>query len=291
MDRFLSTLIAVLLAAIVGLGGYAWWQQRNPGPPGTGLALPQATVPEPPASSAATTAEPAIQYPIDAAGAADPGALPALANSDTYLEEAIRTLMPRHDMLRFVQLDGFARRVVATVDNLARPHAAPRLWPVNPTSGRFTTTETGAASTTISAKNSPRYTPLVHLIESLDTPKTVALYVRAYPLFQQAYEELGYPRRYFNDRLIAVIDHLLATPTRPEPLAVKLTEVKGPIETARPWVRYEFAEPALESLSSGQKMLLRTGPDNQARLKIKLLEFRRQLTGAALAQPASAPKP
>ena len=291
MDRFLSILIAVLLAATLGLGGYAWWQQRNPGPPGTGLALPQAPVPEPPASSAATTAEPAIQYPIDSAGAAGPGALPALANSDAYLEEAIRTLMPRHEMLRFLQLDGFARRVVATVDNLARPHAAPLLWPVNPTSGRFTTTETGAASTTISAKNSPRYAPLVHLIESLDTAKTVALYVRAYPLFQQAYEELGYPRHYFNDRLVAVIDHLLATPTRPEPLAVKLTEVKGLIETTRPWVRYEFADPALESLSSGQKMLLRTGPDNQARLKIKLIEFRRQLTGAALAQPASAPKP
>ena len=290
MDRFLSILIAVLLAAIVGLGGYAWWQQRNPGPPVAGLAPPPAMVPEPPASAAAS-AEPVIQYPIESAGAADPGALPALANSDTYLEEGIRTLMPRHDMLRFVQLDGFARRVVATVDNLARTHAAPRLWPVNPTSGRFTTTETGAASSTISAKNSPRYTPLVRLIESLDTPKTVALYVRAYPLFQRAYEELGYPRGYFNDRLIAVIDHLLATPTRPEPLAVKLTEVKGPIETARPWVRYEFADPALESLSAGQKMLLRTGPDNEARLKVKLREFRHQLTSAAPAQPASAPKP
>ncbi|OYY99448.1 MAG: hypothetical protein B7Y42_05855 [Polaromonas sp. 28-63-22] len=290
MDRFLSTLIAVLLAALIGLGGYAWWQSRNPGPPGTGLSLPQATVPAPPASAAAS-AEPAIQYPIESAGAADQSPLPTLANSDTYLEEGIRSLMARHDMLRFVQLDGFARRVVATVDNLARTHAAPRLWPVNPTSGRFTTTETGATTTTISAKNSQRYTPLVHLIESLDTPKTVALYVRAYPLFQQAYEELGYPRGYFNDRLIAVIDHLLATPTRAEPLAVKLTEVKGPIETARPWVRYEFVDPALESLSAGQKMLLRTGPDNEARLKIKLLEFRRQLTSAAPAQPANAPKP
>lgn len=289
MDRFLSILITVLLAAAVGLGGYAWWQSRNPAPPDTGLSLPQATVPAPPASAAAST-EPAIQYPIESAGAADQSPLPALANSDTYLEEGIRSLMARHDMLRFVQLDGFVRRVVATVDNLARTHAAPRLWPVNPTSGRFTTTETGATTTTISAKNSQRYTPLVHLIESLDTPKTVALYVRAYPLFQEAYEELGYPRGYFNDRLIAVIDRLLATPTRAEPLAVKLTEVKGPIETARPWVRYEFADPALESLSAGQKMLLRTGPDNEARLKIKLLEFRRQLTSAAPAQPASAPK-
>jgi hypothetical protein len=36
----------------------------------------------------------------------------------------------------------------------------------------------------------------------VDTRKAVALYVDLYPLFQGAYAELGYPNRYFNDRLI-----------------------------------------------------------------------------------------
>ena len=149
----------------------------------------------------------------------------------------------------------------------------------------------GAASTTISAANSQRYTPLVRFIESVDTGKAVALYVSAYPLFQQAYEELGYPRRYFNDRLVTVIDHLLATPTASDGLGVNLTEVKGPIAATRPWVRYEFSDATLESLSSGQKMMLRAGPDNQARLKIKLQEIRRQITGAGLTKPAGTAKP
>ena len=290
MNKFLSTLIVVLIVAIAAAGGLYWWQLRQLGPSGKNVAVPVATAPAPTASSAAPPAEPAIQFPIDAAGA-DKTALPPLADSDKYLAGEINALLPRNDVLKFLQLDGFARRVVATVDNLARPHAAPMLWPVNPAPGRFTTLEAGAAPTTISAANSQRYTPLVRFIESVDTTKAVALYVGAYPLFQQAYEELGYPRRYFNDRLVAVVDHLLATPTAREGLAVKLTEVKGPIATARPWVRYEFSDATLESLSSGQKMMLRAGPDNQARLKIKLREIRGQIAGAAVAKPGDAAKP
>ena len=98
--------------------------------------------------------------------------------------------------------------------------------------------------------------------------------------FQRAYEDLGYPGRYFNDRLVDVIDELLATPTAGATPEVVLTEVKGPVAPARPWVRYEFADPRFESLTAGQKMLLRTGPANQKRLKAKLAEFRRELTAA-----------
>ena len=291
MNRFLSIMIVVVIIAIAGAGGLYWWQLRKLGPSGKSVAVPEVTAPAPPASAAAAPTEPAIQFPIDAAGSPDKTALPALADSDSYFAAAINALVSRKDQAAFLQLDKFATRVVATVDNLARPHAAPMLWPVNPTPGRFTTAEVGAASTTISAANSQRYTPVVRFIESVDTTKAVALYVSAYPLFQQAYEELGYPRRYFNDRLVAVIDHLLATPTASEGLGVNLTEVKGPIAAARPWVRYEFSDATLEALSSGQKMMLRAGPDNQARLKIKLQEIRRQIAGAGMTKPGAAAKP
>lgn len=243
------------------------------------------TAPPAPADAAPTGAK--IVFPIEAVGEPEKASLPPLSSSDNYLAGAIGLLMARRDSLTFMHLDGFARRVVATVDNLARAHAAPRLCPVNQTPGRFSTTEAGTTASTIALQNHSRYVPLVHLIESIDTSKAVAVYASAYPLFQQAYDELGYPGRYFNDRLVAVIDHLLATPTRREALAVKLTEIKGPMAPQRPWVRYEFADPALESLSSGQKMLLRAGPDNQARLKLKLQELRGRLTAAAITQPGS----
>ena len=117
--------------------------------------------------------------------------------------------------------------------------------------------------TTLSAANYARYTPFIHLVETTD-PKTLAtVYFHLYPLFQQAYEDLGYPGRFFNDRLVEVIDHLLATP-----------EVKGPIRLVQPKVLYEFADPDLEALSAGQKAMLRLGPVNAARVKAKLQAIR-----------------
>jgi hypothetical protein len=171
--------------------------------------------------------------------------------------------------------------VVATVDNLAREHAAPRLWPVNPTAGRFSVVRDGAVQR-IGLDNRDRYTPFVLFAERIDAGQAAATYAQLYPLFQQAYEELGYPGRYFNDRLVEVIDHLLQTPEFEQAPEVRLTEVKGPHKAQRPWVRYEYADPALESLSSGQKMLLRMGPVNERRLKIKLREFRKELVSGSL---------
>jgi hypothetical protein len=66
------------------------------------------------------------------------------------------------------------------------------------------------------------------------------------------------------------------------PLKLRLTEVKGPIASLRPWVRYEFADPALEALSSGQKILLRVGPVNERRLKEKLAQLRSELASRAV---------
>jgi hypothetical protein len=87
--------------------------------------------------------------------------------------------------------------------------------------------------------------------------------VRLYPLFQQQYERLGYPGKYFNDRLMEVIDHLIATPDLADP--VLLTQTR---------VLYQFTDPRLEQLSAGQKIMIRMGSDNAAKVKAKLREIR-----------------
>jgi hypothetical protein len=118
--------------------------------------------------------------------------------------------------------------------------------------------------------NYARYQPLVQLISSTDAKSLIAAYTRYYPWFQEAYESLGHPPQYFNDRAIEVIDHLLATP-----------ELEGPIALAQPNVLYQFADPKLESMSAGQKVLVRMGPENARVMKDKLREVRREL----IAQP------
>ena len=100
--------------------------------------------------------------------------------------------------------------------------------------------------------------------------RLAAVYVRFYPLFQQAYQSLGYPNGYFNDRLVVTIDNLLAAP-----------DITTDIALVRPNVMYQFADPKLEDLSAGQKLMLRMGPNNAAVIKAKLRELRAQVAGGA----------
>jgi hypothetical protein len=111
--------------------------------------------------------------------------------------------------------------------------------------------------------NYHRYDILVNLLASSDADNLVSTYRRFYPLLQQAYVNLGYPDGYFNDRAVAVIDHLLDTP-----------QLTDPILLVRPHVLYKYADPRLEALSSGQKLLLRMGNDNATRVRQKLAELR-----------------
>lgn len=182
-------------------------------------------------------------------------------------------LLGRKALLSLLNVNDFVRRTVATVDNLAREHAASRLWPVEPTPSRFLVVE-HRDGTYLADGNADRYRPFVRFVTSIDTAKAATLYVRLYPLFLQAYEELGYPGKSFNDRLVKVIDQLLETPELTGQVKLTLTQVQGPIPSTRPWVRYEFADASLEARPAGQKILLRMGGTNMRALKAKLAEFR-----------------
>ena len=111
--------------------------------------------------------------------------------------------------------------------------------------------------------------------DGIEARRAVALYLRVYPLLQQAYEDLGYPGKYLNDRVVEVIDNLLATPTPAGPIAVKRFAADGGTSEGRlEGGLYVYADPALEASSAGQKILLRMGRDNAAPLMAKLREIR-----------------
>jgi len=268
-DWFLA--VTVVTVVVVLAAGVWWMQARSPGGPVPDAAPVVVQAPAPRAAEAAS--EPAIRYPIDAA-ASEP------AGSTLDVESALKDLFGSRAVTSMFQLDDFAHRFVATVDNLGRAHASPRLWPVNPARGRFAVAGTDGA-TTIDMANAGRYAEFVALIERVDLHRAVAAYARLYPLFQRAYEDLGYPKRYFNDRLVDVIDRLLAAPEPPAPPRVHRAPVKGPVQPERSWVLYEFDDPALESLSAGQKILVRMGVANERRVKAKLAELRGLLAPAA----------
>lgn len=267
----------LILLLLLGAGAFTWWWSARPPAPAThtpsATALPASA--SPPAVAAPTRA---ILYPVASAASVPASAAgpDAAAASPPDLNASLRQLLGREAVLSLLQTDRFAQRFVATVDNLGRSHAPSALWPVNPTPGRFQVLERDG-QTTINPDNGLRYTPLVLLLENLPVRRTMAIYVQFYPQLQQAYQDLGFAQGYFNDRLVQVMDQLLATPPAAADTRLHLTEVKGPIPSARPWVRYEFVDPQLEALTAGQKMMLRIGPVNQRRLKAKLVEFRQAL--------------
>jgi hypothetical protein len=256
--------------AVAAIGIIAWiaalgYRHLLEQPAAPTLGAPQL---EAPAAATAREPEPAVRHPIETP-AESAAALPTLENSDSMMRDALSGLMGSKAFGEMVVASELVRRIVATVDNLPRATAPARVMPLNAVPGKFATL--GAdADATVDPANFDRYLPYVRVVEMIEPRALVYGYARAYPLFQRAYEELGYPGRYFNDRLMEAIDDLLAAP-----------EIDGPLRVMRSKVLYELADPDLETRSAGQKIMMRMGRDNAKRVKAKLFDIRRELIAAS----------
>lgn len=278
MKRSWQVVAGVLGLGLIGLAVYLWLQE-TPEPvaaPPAPVAAPQPVTSAAPPQVAAAASAPTIQYPIEAIPAEQ---APAPAPLD--VQASLTELFGRKAVLSMFQLGDFPRRFVATVDNLGRSQAPASLWPVNPVGGRFLVDKRDGVDV-VSPDNGLRYTPYVLLLETVELRRVAAVYRQLYPLLQKAYEDIGFPNRYFNDRFVEVIDQLLATPELGGPLVVRLPTINGPLQPERPWVLYEFEDPALQRLSAGQKIMLRVGLVNERRLKVRLAELRRLIAAGDL---------
>jgi Protein of unknown function (DUF3014) len=246
-------------AAVVALGllGAVYYYKYHAAVPVPPVAEP----PHPAAQEPQAVAEPAIRNPIPETTDTKP--LPPLKESDPDVRESLVGVFGAKSISQFLVPDNVVRHIVVTIDNLPRKKVAVDLRPVKPTPGT-TVTATQGDITTLAAANYERYAPLIEVVRGTDTKTLANVYFKLYPLFQQSYEDLGYPGQYFNDRLVEVIDDLLRAP-----------EVPGPIELSQPKVFYQYADPKLEALSAGQKLMLRMGPANEAIMKAKLRELRK----------------
>jgi len=262
----------IVLLAVIAIAIW-FFVFEHPGPKG-----PSPARPNPPASASTAPAYPINRASVPASGAS--GALPDLHNGDAQIMQELLALPGLQGLRDLLVQQAIIPNIVATVDALPRQSfGSTRILPLRTPQGAFAVQQANGQSV-IGPQNYQRYAPYMQVIESADPKALVAWYVRNYPLFQQAYRELGYPKGYFNDRLIAVIDNLIATP-----------EPKQPIEVKKSGAFYVYADSQLESLSAGQKMLLHTGPENEAKIKIKLQDLRALLVGQKLAAPSGSLAP
>jgi len=192
--------------------------------------------------------------------------LPPLSSSDAEVAAALGESFGPQAVSQYLNSEDIIRKLVVTVDSLARPTLPLDKRVVTATPGLFVVAGPEDART-LSEENYARYTPFLNLIANADARTIVAIYRRYYPLMQEAYLELGLPETNFEERVIEVVDHLLATPT-----------VSAQVDLLQPKVLYEYRDPLLENRSSGQKILMRIGPDHANAVKAKLREIRALLT-------------
>lgn len=264
-DRDVKLLIGISLLAVLVAAGWYFRSVFLPRPEAVPAVSSETAAPLP------VVADEGPRYPIAPPTPAESGQrdlipLPPLDDSDAYFLLALADVLGA-DIETLLIEDALIDRFVTTIDNLPRDHVSEKVRPVGRLSQPFRVEANGeGAPMLLSRDNYGRYDALVSRLASADVAGIAETYQRFYPLFQQSYERLGYPGKYFNDRVVEVIDHLLETPQPDEP-----------IRLVRPHVLYEFADPELQSLSSGQKLLLRMGNDHAMIVKKIMRELRAEL--------------
>jgi hypothetical protein len=257
-----GTKLLVLIVLAAGLAGAYWYFQ------GELSDQPDLQIMTPPEIVEEKPKEVGPVHPVPPSESSAPPErvlvpLPPLDDSDSYFLLALVDIFGP-DIEQAMVNEALIDKFVTTIDNLPRSHMAEKIRPVRRAPERFLVDPVGDDGVFLMLpENFSRYDSLVTLLETADLDVVVATYRRFYPLLQESYLRLGYPDGYFNDRVVEVIDHLLETP-----------EPDEDIYLIRPHVLYSFAEPKLESLSSGQKLLLRMGRDHTVTIKKILSELR-----------------
>ncbi|MCG9758877.1 MULTISPECIES: DUF3014 domain-containing protein [Pseudoalteromonas] len=186
--------------------------------------------------------------------------LPPLSQSDTEIKEAVSNYLS-NQAVKLLADDDVIRRTVVYVDNLAKGKVAENHSPVVKPQDDFSVIDDDIIIT--DPNSYERYTPYVAMFDTMSTAQVVRLYHQYKPLFEEAYEEIGYEGDAFNGTLTDAIDELLATPIP---------------DTALPLVKdsvtYKYAYAEWEQLSPAQKQFLRMGPENMKKVKKRLEEIK-----------------
>jgi hypothetical protein len=278
-----NLIIYFLLAVVIAFGLSIYFHSRVddvivsdpviPAPPQEPLKRPVVRYPVPDSVPAPEPA-PALQPPIEEVTPTPlndplsdlPETLPAIEKSDALVDQALVGLLGGRQSRNLVIVNSFIQRLVLTINNLPEKKLPLAHLPFEFPEGNFAAAGE-EENLRISQENYQRYAPYLKLLEDTSPDTVIRVYVYLYPLLQTAYQQLGYPNAYFNDRLVYVLAHLLETPNPDDPLALK-----------RPSVNYTYADPTLENLSAGQKILLRMGKEQRTRVMSVLRNYQFRLT-------------
>jgi hypothetical protein len=196
-----------------------------------------------------------------------PVTLPNLDQSDDVLRAKAKALSSDPKLADWLKLTNIIRRISAAVDSVADGRSPRASLKFLAPQKEFSVQKKGEKFY-INPKSYTRYNLTADVFQSLDAEGTVRVFKEFKPLFQDAYRELGYKDRDFQDTLVRAIQELLRVPVVEGDVLLGEKEEKVVSVLA-----VAMADEELEDLSDAQKHLLRMGPKNTAKIQGKLREI------------------
>ncbi|MDO3387024.1 DUF3014 domain-containing protein [Gilvimarinus sp. SDUM040013] len=277
--------IIAIVIVIALLGGFIYWYQSQQATPDT-LPTPvpvQAPAPVQPAPTPEPVIEPepiietpepepvdpVTPEPVPEPEIAEPEIeLPPLNESDAFVSEQIAP-ESSDELTALIVPDEVVRKTVRAAISIANNRLVNQYRPVLsplPTLGVTQISGGPDAEYELTEANYRRYDKHIALMESIEPAALARIFTTLEPMFDEAYAEQGLEGK-FRPVLLNAIDNMLATP-----------EVTKTLTLKRPAVMYKYTDPELEALSDPQKLMLRIGPENRAKVKAYLEKFETELT-------------
>lgn len=187
--------------------------------------------------------------------------LPVLDESDDLVRRIAEGMAGGVIPASWLAPDDLIRRFVVMVDNIAEGYSPRSHLTSVKIKGEFAVLER-EGRLYLDPGSYRRYDGLTGILSSLDAADLARAYGELSPLFQEAYRDLGYPDRSFDETMRIAIRRLLEAPV-----------LEGSILLIRGEKAYHFEDPVIEGLGAGEKHLLRMGPENTIKIQAVLRAF------------------
>ncbi len=211
--------------------------------------------------------EPVVVEPVEIQEEDGPAfVLPLLDDSDQLIRDGVVSLTRHEGVNVWLSPNELIRKFVAFVDGVANGQVVKEPVRILTPEGPFLVRQISDEVYLLDNVSYKRYDFFTAVVVSLDARRAAEFFLLVKPMLQEAYDELGYPNKNFDDVVFQAIGRLLETPV-----------INEPIRLVRPVVMYEFENKKLESLSAAQKQLIRMGPRNTRTLQVKLSEIALEL--------------
>jgi hypothetical protein len=238
--------VVAIAGLVVGAGG-AWWWARQATPPARPAAKSGTEAVVPPESDAARQ-------------------LPPLDQMDTFLRALLGTLSSSPELASWLTTDDLIRQMANGIDRMANGASPARELAVLKPKGSFAASQR-RNEISIDPATYHRYDALAALVASLDARAVAEAYRTIRPRLDEAYRHLGRSEAGIDTAVSAALQQLIDTPDVRDP--IRLVHGQG--------ASYAFADPSIERAPPIQKQLIRMGPDNLNRVRMRLREIKQAI--------------